>query len=92
MTPKRIYTNKGGTAIITPPTIPLHPTDIEWVPAAEIERLQDAMATARDDALEAAAGIADSVALPMDGKRERAQALYMRSVISACIRAMKGKP
>ena len=31
--PERIYTNKNGTAIITPPAIPLHETDIEWVRA-----------------------------------------------------------
>lgn len=31
--PERIYTNKGATALITPPAIPLHPTDVEWVRA-----------------------------------------------------------
>ena len=38
--PEQLYTNKNGTAIITPPAIPLHETDIEWVRAARIEELE----------------------------------------------------
>ena len=38
--PDRIVTNKSGTMIITPPAIPLHETDIEWVRAARIAELE----------------------------------------------------
>jgi hypothetical protein len=38
-------------------------------------------------AYEDAARVADSIALPMDGKREKAQAGYMRDAISSHIRA-----
>lgn len=29
--PDTLITNQSGTAIITPPAIPLHSTDIEWI-------------------------------------------------------------
>lgn len=37
--PKRIYTNKSATAIIAPPAIPLHPTDVEWVRSDLVDTL-----------------------------------------------------
>ena len=40
--PDRIVTNKSGTMIITPPAIPLHETDIEWVRTDLCDPLQDA--------------------------------------------------
>ena len=39
--PDRIVTNKSGTMIITPPAIPLHETDIEWVRADLCDPMQD---------------------------------------------------
>ena len=39
--PDRIVTNKSGTMIITPPSIPLHDTDIEWVRADLCDPTQD---------------------------------------------------
>ena len=47
--PERIYTNKNGTAIITPPAIPLHETDIEWVRAERVARLVRAVKAMPDD-------------------------------------------
>ena len=46
--PERIVTNKSGTMIITPPAIPLHETDIEWVRAARIEELEAENARLRE--------------------------------------------
>jgi hypothetical protein len=55
--PERIYTNKNGTAIITPPAIPLHETDIEWVPSARISELE-----AENARLRGAADVAATIA------------------------------
>jgi hypothetical protein len=59
--PERIITNASGTMIITPPAIPLHPTDAEYIRAdlhrARITALEaDLKATLRreDDANRAA--------------------------------------
>lgn len=60
---ERIYTNKTGTAIITPPAIPLHPTDIEWVPAANLAEM-----TRRRDAWQAKAEGYDAVRLALREK------------------------
>lgn len=46
--PERLYTNKNGTAIITPPAIPLHETDIEWLPAARVAELEAWVARLRE--------------------------------------------
>ena len=50
--PERIITNGNATMIITPPAIPLHATDVEWVRAdihrAEVEALENEVARLRE--------------------------------------------
>lgn len=53
----RIYTNKDATAIITPPAIPLHVTDIEWVRS---DIVQEMVAGARAEALRDAGLVVES--------------------------------
>jgi len=59
----------------------------ELATAPERDALAERDARIRAEEREACAKAAESVALPMDGKREKAQALYMRDVIAAAIRA-----
>lgn len=70
-----------------------------WIKAERIRALTPTDAKAALDrivqeavkeALEKAANVAEGVALPMDGKNAKAQADYMRDVISQSIRALKG--
>ena len=47
--------------------------------------MTDAYSAGREAGIREAAAVASSIALPMDGKREKVQATYMRNVISTRI-------
>lgn len=75
--PERIVTNQNGTMIITPPAIPLHETDIEWVRADLCDPTQDGRVRALVDAAIAE----DTAANKRVTSRERKQ--YIRGRIEA---------
>ena len=66
--------------------------ELKMACAARIEELEAKLAKALEAERERCAKVAESVALPMDGRNAKAQADYMSKVIASAIRAdLKGQ-